>query len=242
MRLPRQRQAERKRREIINSKPNADNQTLEESYVHQENSADPCCDFIDRFVIRACAGANRRRCRTQKTHLEQIANGVRTQPSQIIETEVPPADLLTAQQGGILDILERQKNALAGAWDLTLTFSDGSQVKSTLNVAPGRADGEGSVIHSAEASLTLPNPTTAEQGAWRHIGGLQFIASYRGFAVDEKFTAPAGTIGFRHAITLNSDQESFTGRAILEVKDTSGKVLFSDTIQTRGARLKAVAP
>jgi hypothetical protein len=88
----------------------------------------------------------------------------------------------------------------------------------------------------------LPNPTSNEQGVWRHTGGLQFVASYRGYAVDEKLEKPFGTIGFRHAITLDSNQETFTGRAVFEVIDASGQVLFSDNIQTHGVRQRAVAP
>jgi hypothetical protein len=173
---------------------------------------------------------------------DRAASGAQTQPVETAETAVPDLERTNAQQGGIFDILARQKNALLGTWDLTLTFSDGSQVKSTLTVFPGRADGEGSVIHAAEASLLLPNPTTPEQGAWQHNGGLQFIASYRGYAVDEKLEHPAGKIGFRHAITLDADQQGFSGRAKFEVLDPTGAVVFSDTAQTRGVRQRAVTP
>jgi len=178
----------------------------------------------------------------KKRIFEQIASGARAQAAERVENESLMGTPRTPEQGGILDILERQKQALAGGWNLTLTFSDGSEVKSTLTVMAGRAEGEGTVIHSAEASLTLPNPTLNEQGVWRHAGGLQFVASYRGYAVDEKLEKPFGTIGFRHAITLDSNQETFTGRAVFEVIDATGQVLFSDTIQTRGVRQRAVAP
>ncbi len=178
----------------------------------------------------------------KKRVFDQIASGARPQPGENIEAARPAIELSVAQQGGIGDILARQKNALIGAWDLTLTFSDGSQVKSTLNIFPGRVDGEGSALHAAEATLLLPSPTTPEQGAWQHNGGLQFIASYRGYAVDEKFEHPFGKIGFRHAITLDADQQAFTGRAVFEVIDASGEVVFSDNVQTRGVRQRAVAP
>lgn len=145
-------------------------------------------------------------------------------------------------QDRLRDVRSQQMNALAGCWDLTLMFSDGSSVKSTLTVFAGRRDGEGAVIHAAEASLLLPNPTTPEQGAWEHLGGLRFIASYSGYAVDEKFEKPAGKIGFRHSIRLSADQESFTGRAVFEVRDPEGNVVFSDEIQTKGVRHHAEAP
>lgn len=177
----------------------------------------------------------------KKRIAEQLANGAPVQPAETLEIATPPVESFVAQQG-IIDILERQRRALLGTWDLTLTFGDGSSVKSTLNVFPGRNDSEGSVLHAAEATLLLPNPTTPEQGVWQHKGGLQFIASYRGYAVDATFEHPAGTIGFRHAITINQDQESFTGRAVFEVKDDKGEVVFSDNITTKGTRQRAVAP
>lgn len=177
----------------------------------------------------------------KKRIAEQIASGAHVQPAETLEIATLPVESVVAQQG-IIDILERQRRALLGTWDLTLTFGDGSSVKSTLNVFPGRNDSEGSVLHAAEATLLLPNPTTPEQGAWQHAGGLQFIASYRGYAVDATFEHPAGTIGFRHAITINQDQESFTGRAVFEVKDDKGEVVFSDNITTKGTRQRAVAP
>jgi hypothetical protein len=128
------------------------------------------------------------------------------------------------------------KNALVGTWDLTLTFSDGSSVPSTLTVIPGRRDGEGSVIHAALASLLLPSPTTPEQGVWEHTYGNRFVASYQGWSVDSTFTAPAGRVGFRHKIALSKNRERFNGIATFEVLDPLGNVVFSDTIKTEGRR------
>ena len=134
-----------------------------------------------------------------------------------------------------------KKRALLGTWNVTLTFGDGSQVKSTLQVFPGRSETDGSVIHASEFSFTPPNPTLPEQGVWEYTGGTQFITSYRGYSYTEDLQ-PFGLIGFRHAITMGADQESFTGRAVFEVIDSSGQVLFSDNLQTRGVRQHAVAP
>lgn len=175
---------------------------------------------------------------------ERIASGERMPVVERFDSEALPQTLAAAPlQGGLTDILARQKNALVGCWELTLTFSDGSHATSTLSVFPGRADGEGTILHAAEASLLLPNPTTPEQGAWQHNGGLQFIASYSGYAVDDKFQAPFGKIGFRQLITLNPDQESFTGKAKFEVVEgATGAVVFSDAVQVAGKRMRAVAP
>jgi hypothetical protein len=74
----------------------------------------------------------------------------------------------------------------------------------------------------------------------RGLGGRNNDQS-RGYAVDEKLEHPAGKIGFRHAITLDADQQGFSGRAKFEVLDPTGAVVFSDTAQTRGVRQRAVA-
>ena len=173
----------------------------------------------------------------KKRILAGIASGTVRQPVNNVEAEA--AARLETQRVSILGA--DKKKSLLGTWNLTLTFGDGFQVKSTLQVLPGRSDTEGSVIHASEFSLTLPNPTVPEQGVWEYTGGQQFIASYRGYAFTETFE-PFGAIGFRHAITMDADQESFTGRAVFEVVDAAGQVLFSDICQTRGVRQHAVAP
>lgn len=230
------------RLEMMIQKPNSDNQTLANFEVKIMFNrkllltlATAIFLAISFLPAQAQTGGA---AELKKRILEQSASGIKTQPVEGVETE----ERIDLQQSGIFDILDRQKQALVGGWNLTLTFTDGSQVKSILTVMPGRVEGEGTVIHSAEASLLLPSPTSNEQGVWRNNGGLQFIASYRGFAVDEKFEKPFGTIGFRHAITLDGSQESFTGQAVLEIIDTQGKVVLSENVQTRGVRQRAVAP
>ncbi|HJQ27613.1 MAG TPA: hypothetical protein VKA60_27245 [Blastocatellia bacterium] len=134
-----------------------------------------------------------------------------------------------------------KKQALVGTWDVIITFADGTPVKSTLQVFPGPADGEGSVIHASEFSFTPPNPTLPEQGSWQYTGGTQFVASYYGYSYAEDLS-PFGKIGFRHLITVGANPDLFTGRAVFEVIDASGQVLFSDTVQTRGVRQRPLAP
>lgn len=191
-------------------------------------------EWKQRVANQAAANAQAQPASPQAERAADTAN----EPAPQSKDEAQNETLL----GRLGDTRSQLKNALAGTWDLTLTFSDGSSVTSTLSVLPGRRDGEGSVIHAAEASLLLPNPTTPEQGVWEHLGGLRFVASYKGFAVDEKFEKPAGKIGFRHSIRLHPDQESFVGRAVFEVFDPEGNVVFSDTIITEGKRQHAEAP
>ena len=156
------------------------------------------------------------------------------------------AAMLAAGVAGPLAAAESMDNSvgtnrLEGTWDVILTFSDGSQVKSVLNIAAGRSPNEGSVVHSAEPSFAPPNPTLPEQGAWRRTGRRTFVASYHGFSYTETFQ-PFGRIGFRHAITLDKNGKTFTGQAVFEVIDASGTVLFSDNVQSAGVRQRAEAP
>jgi hypothetical protein len=134
-----------------------------------------------------------------------------------------------------------KKQALVGTWDVIITFADGTGVKSTLQVFPGPAEGEGSVIHASEFSFTPPNPTLPEQGSWRYAGGTQFIASYFGYSYNEDLS-PFGKIGFRHSITIGADPDTFNGVAVFSVIDGTGQVVFSDTVHTHGVRQRAVAP
>src|SRR5581483_3372966 len=114
-------------------------------------------------------------------------------------------------------------------------------VRSTLQVFPGPADGEGSVIHASEFSLTPPSPTLPEQGSWQYKGGTQFVASYYGYSFNEDLS-PFGKIGFRHLITVGSNPDVFTGQAVFQVIDLNGQILFFDTFQTRGVRQRPLAP
>ena len=134
-----------------------------------------------------------------------------------------------------------KKKALLGTWNVILTFGDGTEVKSTLQVFPGATDDDGSVIHASEFSLTPPNPTLPEQGVWEYVKGRRFIASYKGYSFTDQL-APFGTIGFHHSILVSPNQETFTGEAVFEVIDSSSHVLFSDNLRSRGVRQHAVAP
>lgn len=132
------------------------------------------------------------------------------------------------------------RNRLEGTWDVVLTFGDGSQVKSVLTVIPGATPQAGSVIHSAELSFAPPNPTLPEQGSWRRTGHRTFALSYYGFSYDLDFT-PFGRIGFRHAVTLDKNGDTFTGEAVFEVFEGDA-IIFSDIVQSQGVRQEATAP
>lgn len=133
------------------------------------------------------------------------------------------------------------RNSLAGTWDLVLTFSDGTEVPSTLQIMSGATEGDGAALHASPFSFTPPNPTLPEQGSWRYLRRNEFVASYYGYSYDEQLQ-PFGKIGFRHAITMARDLDHFTGEAVFEVIDLDGNVLFSDNITSAGVRQRPMAP
>jgi hypothetical protein len=137
-----------------------------------------------------------------------------------------------------------QANRLEGTWRVTLTFSDDFQVKALLTVmAGGRSENEGTLISSSDASF-VPNPSCLpEQGEWQRTGARSFIATRHGFCFDsEKQFEPAGTVSFRDVLTLNENGEEFTGRALFEILDPAGTVVFSANFQTHGVRQHPQAP
>jgi len=176
----------------------------------------------------------------KKRIFAEIASGQHRQASEPVE-----AASLTTEPSIMKEVGPQaafpKRQALIGTWDVTIIFGDGTEVKSTLQVCPGPADGEGSVIHASEFSFTPPNPTLPEQGSWQYVGGTQFITSYFGYSYTEDL-APFGKIGFRHAISVGANPDSFTGHAVFEVIDASGQVLFSDNVKSRGVRQRPVAP
>ena len=181
----------------------------------------------------------------KKRIFAEIASGnrgrtVAPEAPAVMEAEPMSIASRSTEDAGLLASFPK-KQALIGTWDVVITFADGTGVKSTLQIFPGPAEGEGSVIHASEFSFTPPNPTLPEQGSWRYAGGTQFIASYFGYSYNEDLS-PFGKIGFRHSITIGADPDSFNGVATFEVIDGTGQVVFSDTVHTHGVRQRAVAP
>jgi hypothetical protein len=191
--------------------------------------------------MTAAQAQNNGAAELKKRIFAQIASGARPQAAQAtMGVQSQSVEAVEDRHVGILAGYPK-KNALVGTWNVVLTFPDGSEARSTLQILPGGKDGEGSALHASEFSLAPPSPTLPEQGSWEFVGGTLFNASYYGYSFDEQL-APFGKIGFRHAITMGGNQETFTGNAVFEVIDLNGQILFTDTCQSRGVRQHPVAP
>lgn len=122
----------------------------------------------------------------------------------------------SAPQGGILDILERQKTAIVGAWDAP--DSTGFQTLLTFHA-------DGTLLASDE------DPTTTNgHGVWQNLGGTQFAFSY----IQHKKAGPdgQGTTTVWGRIILDSGNKQFSGPLHFEVTDPDGNVVDSDALQS----------
>jgi hypothetical protein len=131
-----------------------------------------------------------------------------------VSQPVGAADLVPVQ-GGILDVLERQKAAIVGAWDAP--DSTGFQALLTFH-----ADG---TISSSDEDPTATNG----HGIWRHLGGTQFAFTY----IQHKKAGQQqqGTTTVWGRINIESSGRQFSGTLHFEFADTEGNVVDSDALQ-----------
>lgn len=119
-------------------------------------------------------------------------------------------------QGGILDVLERQKTAIVGAWDAP--DSTGFQTLLTFH-----ADGT--------LSASDEDPTsTGGHGVWRHLGGTQFAFTY--IQHKKAGQTPQGTATIWGRVNIDSSGRQFSGPLHFEVTDAEGTVVDSDALQS----------
>jgi hypothetical protein len=130
-------------------------------------------------------------------------------------------------QGGLLDIINRDKTALVGAWDAP--DEDGFQTLLTFS-------SDGTLLASDE------DPTTTNgHGVWSHLGGTQFAFTY---IQHKKAGQPQqGTLTVWGTLILDAPRRSFTGPLHFEFTDATGTVLDSDTLRAvkltlHGARIQ----
>jgi hypothetical protein len=130
-------------------------------------------------------------------------------------------------QGGLLDLINREKTAIVGAWDAP--DEDGFQTLLTFS-------SDGTLLASDE------DPTTTNgHGVWEHLGGTQFAFTY---VQHKKAGQPQqGTLTVWGTLILDAARRSFSGPLHFEFTDATGKVLDSDTLRAvkltlHGARIQ----
>jgi hypothetical protein len=142
-------------------------------------------------------------------------------------------------QGGLLDVLEKQKTTIAGSWLMTINIPDNPP---PLNHFKGLAvfTEDGNYISSAQGDVT-PSPFpagTSQYGAWTHLGGRQFALTFLTVLYDIATAEPQGLFKLRQTMTLNDAGDEFTGPFRLDVFDNDEHIVASVTGTVQAKRIK----
>jgi len=134
-------------------------------------------------------------------------------------------------QGGILDILERQKTAIVGTW--LGTAGNGNKILITFN--------EGGTVLLSLHGINVTNNTvlTPTHGVWKHLGGRQFgvtglAVRYNPITTNTMPPVPAGSLlsylKLQNLLTISEDGDELTGMSIVRALDPDGNVVGNPTI------------
>ena len=156
-------------------------------------------------------------------------------PATILRAQ--SGESITASQGGLLDILERQREAqarqLEGSWALTVT----AVVPPGVPPLPVRHNyttfARGGVSIGSDREAPFANP---QHGAWEHRGGNEFAWTFIG----DNFDAAGnflGTLKVRVKIIITGS-DTFVGVDNAEVRSPAGNLVFSACNTIRGERIK----
>ncbi|MBI3424992.1 MAG: hypothetical protein HY011_18810 [Acidobacteria bacterium] len=140
------------------------------------------------------------------------------------QTEQPQIDL---QQGGVLDILERQKKAIVGSW--TIPDPEGIPTLVTFHE-------DGTLVET-----DVDHTFSGGRGVWQHLGGRQFAYTWVQYKKDDQEQKGAATVF--GTVTLNETNTRFTGPLHFEFAEPNGNVVDSDaslglTLVFDGARIR----
>jgi len=114
----------------------------------------------------------------------------------------------TAGQGGILDIIQRQKMAIVGSW--SIPDPEGIPGLITFHA-------DGTLIES-----DVDHTFTAGHGTWAHLGGTQYAYTFMQRKKDDQ--EQVGFVVVYGTVNLDSTGTQFSGPLHFEFKDTTGKV------------------
>jgi hypothetical protein len=143
----------------------------------------------------------------------------------------------TDSQGGLLDVLERQREAqaqrLEGSWVITVTavVPPGVPPPPVRNAYVSFARGGASILSDRLAPFANPG-----HGAWEHRGGNEFAWTF----IADNFDAAGnflGTLKVRVKIIITGS-DTFVGVDNAEVRSPAGNLVFSACNTIRGERIK----
>ncbi len=135
--------------------------------------------------------------------------------------ETAAQELQSAAQGGILDVLERQKTAIVGSW--LGTSSEGNKILITYN-------SDGTAFASLQGGVST-NPDfgvlTTAHGVWKHFGGRQFSATFISVNYDIETGAYTGMLKARLLLMLNENGDQISGMDKVEIFGADGNLVFA---------------
>jgi hypothetical protein len=138
-------------------------------------------------------------------------------------------------QGGFLDVLERQKTAIAGSWLLTIN-AGGLPLKALASFTA-----DGIFLSSAQGDVnTNPGaPTiTPIHGVWAHNGGRQFLTTHLELGYSVQTGELIGTLKLQQTINLNEAGDEWNSTFRFTLFDPNGKALFSGDGRVQAQRIK----
>ena len=159
--------------------------------------------------------------------------------AQTVESATEQAERLAqsaAQGGGILDTLERireaQSQQLEGSWDIFINPVVPPGVPQPATIVSHRTFSRGGGSFGSDRS----RPFSKQHGAWEHLGGNRFAFSQ----TEDLFDAMGNFVGTfvgRVRVTM-TNRDELTGVANVESRDASGNVRFNVCATLRGTRIK----
>lgn len=157
---------------------------------------------------------------------------VAPEPATEPQAETVAQELQSTMQGGILDVLARQKTAIAGSW---------LGISSERNRILQSFTSDGVFLASVQGGVST-NPMfgvlTGAHGAWKHLSGRQFGATAISVNYDIVTGAYTGYLKARLVLTLNEAGDQMTGTDKVEIFDPAGQLVFTATGATTFTRIK----
>jgi len=152
-------------------------------------------------------------------------SGLSANPPVLAQT-VEQSDSQAAGQGGLLDLLERAKqaqiNAFTGSWEGVLTPEEGGPPPFQILFTFGA---DGTVVVS-DAGPPTPQLNTAEHGAWERTGDHEFTIIYKQLLFDSDGNLNS-TFKGRVKFKLNEAGTEISGLVKVDIYDLHGSVIIS---------------
>jgi hypothetical protein len=141
----------------------------------------------------------------------------------------------TASQGGLLDILDRLKEAqaqqLEGSWVVTVTPVVPPGVPQPPSFHAYATVSRGGALFGSDRA----RPFSKQHGTWAHLGGNEFAQTFKEDLFDGMGNF-AGILTVRARVTVTGKDE-YIGVANGEARDAAGNLIFNRCTTIRAERI-----